>query len=204
MAWVLFAGLTLALSAPPVRGAGSSCANGHSPLVDNFRDIQTFDSHFRTLYRSSSASFVCPAQCDIAQSSPVSATCPTFKETELERERDTTTSVHWSYADQEHWYEFGQNAEGGHEEEKTVGHRRRLSGSAAHGGSGDPANNECQLHHLMEATFPGESPIDVALGSALASSGPSISLTGFSGARKGLPLSNDGYRLVMDVSVQSV
>jgi len=87
---------------PRVAKASATCAEGHTKLVDNWRDIQPVGSA-RTIYRSSAASSTCAASCDDADDhdaggSEVSATCPVARAlTTTERTLDTTTIQHWTF-----------------------------------------------------------------------------------------------------------
>lgn len=79
----------------------SSCAVGHTKLVDNWREVQPVGNH-RTVYRSAAAASSCPDTCDKADvlgvsNSYVSATCPVDRTmTATERTLDTTTNLRWT------------------------------------------------------------------------------------------------------------
>jgi len=94
--------VALFLLQPEVSESSATCAEGHTKLVDNWRDIQPVGSA-RTIYRSAAASATCAASCDDTDDqddsgSEFSATCPVGRAlTTTERTLDTTTIQHWTF-----------------------------------------------------------------------------------------------------------
>ena len=73
-------------------------------MVDNFREVQTVDLAYRTVFRTSAASATCSA-CGSEEN--LSSTCDKAEPaTEVFRPYDTTTNGHFSYSDQKHWDAF--------------------------------------------------------------------------------------------------
>ena len=79
----------------------SSCAVGHSKLVDNWREVQPVGSD-RTVFRSAAAAASCAETCDNTDdhggsTSYVSTTCPVDAAVTItQRTLDTTTNIHWT------------------------------------------------------------------------------------------------------------
>lgn len=199
---------TLLATGAGVRRAAASTGETYV-LEDNFREPQ--DLNGRTIYRSAAASAVCALECEetgaSGSTSSRSTTCSVDKKRQVaytenrrvdfHRAKDSSKSTQWSYADQEHWYQWIDDS---------AHHPRVLANECQ-----DPTDGTDRLSkHIARAdesvshAYPGGSPIKFDPPSLSETHDAYFTLSpSFNATRSGLKLTNTGKGLTMVVCDQN-
>mmetsp|Transcript_34286 Transcript_34286/g.90491 ORF Transcript_34286/g.90491 Transcript_34286/m.90491 type:complete len:1524 (-) Transcript_34286:311-4882(-) len=215
-----------------VRRAGASSSNTYQ-LEDNFRDLyEEVREGPRKVYRSAAASAVCGADCDsddggsrrkrdrrelsgddTVTTSPRSATCAVdpedqakYKENrdvDFQRAMDTSMQLQWSYADQDHWWEYTVD-DSSHGHENFRFNECHDANGKFHWKKNNKVPVNVNINALDSDAYPGGSPIDFDPPSLIETSDADFMLSeSFSANRTGLKLTNTGKGLTMVVCDQN-